>query len=116
MSGRLILVRAFDCFDDVRDFLQRLPESDRRKIGHAIREFQAGNLPATIAKPLHGFGVGIYELKHHASRVVLTLQVTDTVWAIYAYLKDSQEGSKMRRKHDVVIRQRLRDPRLALTR
>lgn len=105
-------MRTFDWFDDVRDFIKGLPTGEQKKIGDAIREFEDGNMPRTNAKPLHGYGPGVYEVKYRANRVVLTLKVSDKVWAIYAYLKDSQDGAKTRRKHELAIRNRLNDPRL----
>lgn len=105
-------MRTFDWFDDVRDFVRGLPAAQQKKIGEAIREFQDGGMPKTNAKPLHGHGHGVFEVKYQASRVVLTLKVADKVWAVYGYLKDSQENAKTRKRHERTIRQRLNDPRL----
>ncbi len=106
-------MRTVDWFDDVRDFVRGLPKSHQKKIGDALREFQDGGVPRTNAKVLHGHGAGVFEVKYQASRVVLTLRVTDKVWAVYAYLKDSKEDSKTRQRHERTIRQRLKDPRLS---
>lgn len=53
---------------------------------------------ADIAKPLRGFGSGVFEiaLKHRsdAFRVVYVVQLADALWVIHAFQKKSKTGNK----------------------
>ena len=53
---------------------------------------------ADIAKPLRGFGSGVFEiaLKHRsdAFRVVYVVQLAEALWVIHAFQKKSKTGIK----------------------
>jgi phage-related protein len=67
---------------------------------------------ADIAKPLHGFGTGVFEIalpfRGDAFRVVYAVQIGADIWVIHAFQKKSTQGIKTP-KHEIdLIRERLR--------
>ena len=67
---------------------------------------------ADIAKPLKGFGSGIFEvaLKHRtdAFRAVYALQLEKRVWVLHAFKKKASRGTRTPKKDIDLIRERLR--------
>ena len=67
---------------------------------------------ADIAKPLKGFGSGVFEiaLKHRgdAYRAVYAVQFAGALWVIHAFQKKSKTGIKTPQAELDVIEQRLR--------
>lgn len=67
---------------------------------------------ADIAKPLSGFGSGVFEiaLKHRgdAYRVVYAVQLVDALWVIHAFQKKSKTGIKTPKPDLDLIRERLK--------
>ncbi|WP_244496464.1 type II toxin-antitoxin system RelE/ParE family toxin [Methylobacterium indicum] len=67
---------------------------------------------AGIAKPLKGFGSGIFEvaLKHRtdAFRLVYAVQVGDAVWVVHAFQKKSTSGIKTSQADLDLVRQRIK--------
>lgn len=65
-----------------------------------------------IAKPLTGFGSGVFEiaLKHRgdAYRVVYAVQIADALWVIHAFQKKSKTGIKTPKLELDLIEQRLK--------
>ena len=53
---------------------------------------------ADIAKPLHGFGSGVFEIalphRGDAFRVVYAVQVAEEIWVLHAFQKKSTQGVK----------------------
>ncbi len=74
--------------------VQKVGRSARRE---ALTFAAAGGFPG-IAKPMKGFGSGIYEvtLRFHsdAYRVVYAVPLGDAVWVIHAFQKKSKTGIK----------------------
>ena len=66
---------------------------------------------ADIAKPLKGFGSGVFEiaLKHRgdAYRVVYCVQLADALWVIHAFQKKSKSGIKTPKAELDLVEQRL---------
>ena len=67
---------------------------------------------ADIAKPMKGFGSGIFEvaLKYRtdAYRTVYALQLGDRLWVLHAFQKKAKQGVKTPKKDIDLIRERLK--------
>lgn len=67
---------------------------------------------ADIAKPLKGFGPGIFEvaLKYRtdAYRTVYALQLEDRVWVLHAFEKKATQGIKTPKKEIDLVGERLK--------
>lgn len=67
---------------------------------------------AEIAKPLKGFGPGIFEvaLKYRtgAYRAVCALQLEDRVWVLHAFEKKATQGIKTPKKEIDLVGERLK--------
>ena len=78
----------------LKDF-QRFPEGAQLDVGRALTIIAEGGHP-DIAKPLKGFGSGVFELalRHRtdAYRVVYALQLGDDIWVVHAFQKKSKSG------------------------
>jgi len=66
---------------------------------------------ADIAKPLLGFGSGVFEIalahRGDAFRVVYVVQFGDEIWVIHAFQKKSTRGIKTAKRDVDLIRDRL---------
>ncbi len=73
---------------------------------------------ADIAKPLHGFGSGVFEIalpyRRDAFRVVYAVQLGDDIWVIHAFQKKSTTGIKTPNREIEVVRDRLKKLKEAL--
>lgn len=67
---------------------------------------------ADIAKPLKGFGSGIFEIalsyRGNAYRVVYAVQLGSDIWVVHAFQKKSTRGIKTPRQELDLIRNRLK--------
>ena len=67
---------------------------------------------ADIAKPLKGFGSGVFEvaLKYRtdAYRTVYALQLGEQLWVLHAFQKKAKQGIKTPKKDIDLIRKRLK--------
>ena len=67
---------------------------------------------ADIAKPLKGFGSGVFEvaLKYRtdAYRTVYALQLGERLWVVHAFQKKAKQGIKTPTKEIDLIRERLK--------
>jgi len=58
-----------------------------------------------IAKPLKGFGSGVFELalksRGDAFRVVYAVQIGDEIWVLHAFQKKSKTGIKRRKLRSI---------------
>src|SRR5580704_2263931 len=67
---------------------------------------------ADVAKPLHGFGSGVFEiaLPFHgdAYRVVYADQIADEVWVVHAFQKKSTQGIKTPQREILLVKERIR--------
>ena len=67
---------------------------------------------ADIAKPLKGFGSGIFQVavqhRSDAYRVVYALQLEERVWVLHAFRKKAKQGVKTPKKDIDLIGERLK--------
>lgn len=67
---------------------------------------------ADIAKPLHGFGLGVLEIalayRSDAFRVVYAVQVADEIWVVHAFQKKSKQGIKAPKQEIELVKDRLK--------
>ena len=77
----------------LKDF-QRFPEGAQLDVGRALTIIAEGGHP-DVAKPLKGFGSGVFELalryRTDAYRVVYALQLGDDIWVVHAFQKKSKK-------------------------
>ena len=92
-----------------KDFEDFPPEA-RDHLLDALTFAAAGGFPG-IAKPMKGFGSGIYELalRFHgdAYRAVYAVSLGEAVWVIHAFQKKSRAGIKTPQADIELIRKRL---------
>ena len=73
---------------------------------------------ADIAKPLHGFGSGVFEIalafRGDAFRVVYAVQLADEIWVIHAFQKKSKHGIKTPKHEIELVKDRLKRLKEAL--
>lgn len=93
-----------------RDF-EDFPDEAQLICQRALTVVAEGQMP-DIAKPLKGFGSGIFELalRHRgdAFRVVYAVQLGADVWVIHAFQKKSKTGIKTPKQQLDLIDARLR--------
>ncbi len=67
---------------------------------------------ADIAKPLKGFGSGIFEValryRTDAYRTVYAVQLEERVWVLHAFQKKAKQGIKAPKQDIDLIRERLK--------
>ena len=67
---------------------------------------------ADIAKPVHGFGSGVFEIalpfRGDAFRVVCAVQLAEEIWVVHAFQKKSTRGIKTPRREINLIQDRLK--------
>src|ERR1017187_8389396 len=67
---------------------------------------------ADIAKPMHGFGSGVFEialpLQGDAFRVVYAVQLAEEIWVLHAFQKKSTQGIKTPKREVDLIGERLK--------
>lgn len=99
-----------------RDF-ERFPEGAQVEMVRALTVVAEGGFP-DIAKPLTGFGSGIFELalkfRSDAYRVVYGVQIGDDVWILHAFQKKSKTGIKTPKAEIDLITERLKRLKEAL--
>lgn len=73
---------------------------------------------ADIAKPLKGFGSGIFEIalphRGDAYRVVYAAQIGEAIWVVHAFQKKSTQGIKTPQHEIDLVRERLKRLKEAL--
>jgi phage-related protein len=94
----------------LRDF-QDFPKGAQTEILRALMVAAEGG-KADIAKPMKGFGSGVFEvaLKYRgdAFRTVYAVQIGDDLWVLHAFQKKSKTGIKTP-KHEIdLIHDRLK--------
>jgi phage-related protein len=96
-----------------RDF-EAFPDKVQLAAARALTLVAEGQHPDT-AKPLKGFGSGVFELvlRHRgdAFRVVYAVQLASDVWVIHAFQKKSTRGIRTARYDVEVVEQRLKNLR-----
>ena len=87
------------------------PEGAQNEIMRALTVAAEGRR-ADIAKPLKGFGSGVFEvaLKYRtdAYRTVYALQLEERLWVLHAFQKKAKQGIKTPKKDIDLIRDRLK--------
>lgn len=67
---------------------------------------------ADIAKPLKGFGSGVFEIalryQTDAYRVVYAVQIGDRIWVVHAFKKKSKTGIKTTQQDIQLIQNRIK--------
>lgn len=98
-------------------------------IGAALKEFNTFPQPARsicltaltiaaeggkadVAKPMHGFGSGVFEIalpfQGDAFRVVYAVQLAEEIWVLHAFQKKSTRGVKTPKREIDLIGDRLK--------
>ncbi len=94
-----------------RKEFERFPEG-AQAICLAALTIAAEGGKADVAKPLHGFGSGVFEIalpfQGDAYRVVYAVQIADEVWAVHAFQTKSTQGVKTPQREIVLIKERIR--------
>jgi phage-related protein len=79
-----------------KDF-EKFPEGARSEILRALTIAAEGR-KADIAKPIRGFGSGVYEValawRGDAYRAVYAVLIDDDLWVVHAFQKKSKAGIK----------------------
>ncbi len=92
-----------------KDF-EAFPEEAQVRVLQALTIAAEGAM-ADIAKPLKGFGSGVFEValpyRREAYRVVYAVQIGTDVWVLHAFQKKSKVGIKTPKEELEVVRQRL---------
>jgi len=100
---RIMTDRELDFWDgDGRAFRETVkgwPDAVKKAIGGDLRRVQRGEEPLH-GKPLKGFAVKAYEVKHRGgARVVYSVafvEISGRVFIVDAFMKDSRDGNEMR--------------------
>ena len=100
-----------------RKAFDRFPDGARSICVDSL-SIAAGGGKADVAKPMSGFGSGVFEIalpfRGNAFRVVHAAQMADALWVIHAFQKKSSGGIKTP-KHEIdLIRDRLKRLKEAL--
>jgi phage-related protein len=93
--------------------LKRFPEKVQSRMGHALRDVQAGDEPLS-AKALRGFkGRSVLELvddfDSDTYRAVYTVRFAGVVYVLHAFQKKSKKGIATPQRDIELIESRLRD-------
>ncbi|MEK7730579.1 MAG: type II toxin-antitoxin system RelE/ParE family toxin [Planctomycetota bacterium] len=92
-----------------RDF-EDFPQGAQDEVMDALTVAAEGR-KADIAKPLKGFGSGMFEValawRGNAYRAVYAVQIAEDVWVVHAFQKKSKTGIKTPKPELDLIRQRL---------
>ena len=87
------------------------PEGARDIIYDALSVAAEGG-KAAIAKPMKGFGSGVFEIslpfRGDAFRVVYAVQIGTDLWVVHAFQKKSTHGIKTPQKEVDLIKDRLK--------
>lgn len=94
-----------------RRAFEEFPSAVQRRMARALDVAARGEM-AEIAKPLRGFGSGVFEIalahRSDAYRAVYAVKLGAAVWVIHAFQKKSRTGIKTPKQDIELIRQRLR--------
>lgn len=99
--------RDFDWYSDAEwDAIRSWPRDVQTDLGNQIRSIQDGEFPRT-AKWWKDVGEGVIQLKAKGYRVIVTIALAGVVICIYAFEKDSRDGSRTREQHKRAVRTRM---------
>jgi phage-related protein len=104
-------VRAVSWIKAARRDFEAFPAVARSDALFALTMAAGGGKPDN-AKPLKGFGSGVFELvlksRGDAFRVVYVVQLGDELWVIHAFQKKSKSGKKTPKSEIDLIHERLK--------
>jgi phage-related protein len=67
---------------------------------------------ADVAKPMYGFGSGVFEIalpfRGDAYRIVYAVRLADEVWVVHAFQKKSTQGIKTPKREVDLVKDRLK--------
>ena len=113
----MIRTRPVSWLKAARKDFEQFPQGAQAEMAQALTGVAEGGFP-DIAKPLKGFGSGIYELalkyRSDAYRVVYAVQIADDVWVLHAFQKKSKTGSNTPKAEIDLITERLKRLKEAL--
>jgi phage-related protein len=93
-----------------KDF-EAFPEGAQLELLRALTIAAEGQ-KADIAKPMKGFGSGVFEValawRGDAFRTVYAVQLGRDIWVVHAFQKKSKTGSKTPKQETDLIAQRLK--------
>jgi phage-related protein len=99
-----------------RDF-EGFPDGAQIEIRRALAFISEGGHPE-IAKPLKGFGSGVFELalrfRSDAYRVIYAVQIGEDIWVLHAFQKKSKAGIKTPKAEIDLVQERLKRLKEAL--
>jgi phage-related protein len=87
---------------DSKEELSGFPNALKRSFGFGLRQVQNGETPA-MAKPLGGYGSGVYELCDDFGGDTYVIKLRKGVYVIDAFKKKSKQGRKIPKE----VKQRL---------
>jgi phage-related protein len=94
----------------LREF-ETFPE-EARSVCLSALTIAAEGAKADIAKPMHGFGSGVFEIalpfRGDAFRVVYAIQIANEIWVVHSFKKKSTQGRKTPQREVELIKDRLR--------
>jgi phage-related protein len=89
----------------------KFPVPAQRIMARALTVAAEGG-KADIAKPMKGFGSGVFEIalpyRSDAYRVVYAVQIDEAIWVVHAFQKKSTTGIKTPQKEIDLIRERIK--------
>jgi phage-related protein len=114
MKGRTAMTRETRPVSWIKGALKEFetfPEG-ARSICLAALTIAAEGGKADIAKPMLGFGSGVFEIalpfRGDAFRVVYAVQIVEEIWVVHAFRKKSTQGIKTPQREIGLIKDRLK--------
>jgi phage-related protein len=113
----MIKTRPVSWLKAARKDFEQFPQGAQVEMARALTAVAEGGFP-DIAKPMKGFGSGIYELalkfRTDAYRVVYAVQIDDDIWVLHAFQKKSKSGIKTPKAEIDLVTERLKRLKEAL--
>lgn len=105
------LTRPISWVKAARKEFEKFPTQAQSAIWAALTIAAEGG-KAEIAKPLLGFGAGVFEValpfRGNAFRAVYVLQLGDDIWVVHAFQKKSTQGIKTQKHELDLIQDRIK--------
>ena len=103
--------RPISWINAARKSFEAFPKGAQDEIMQALTVAAEGD-KADIAKPLKGFGSGVFEvaLKYRtdAYRTVYAVRLANDIWVLHAFQKKATQGIKTPKKEVDLIRERIK--------
>lgn len=107
----MVKTRSVSWLKAARKDFEAFPQGAQVELARALTVVAEGGFP-DVAKPLKGFGSGLYELalkfRSDAFRVVYAIQIGDDVWVLHAFQKKSKSGVKTPKAETDLVLERLK--------